>query len=860
MVHLIVYKNILNNLNFPNNFNPSCTLRFIYKHVFFILFMDNEKMKNDKFILMGLDDDKTGHVAEVLKNKTCKKILDFLAETREASEKDISDSLKMPINTVEYNLKKLIKSGFVVKTKNFFWSVKGKKIPMYKLARKHIIISPNKTPSLSYLKSILPVIIALAAVAIFITIIGLMPEPIIQDNELNQFSSQSDLNNFIKENSESSGFWDMFGGIAEGIGGREVMIAETTADGGAQKASPNAASDYSTTNIQVQGVDEADIIKNDGKYIYVVSGNKIIIIDSYPAENMNILSEIELSNVRNIFINDNKLIVFSNTYSRYYEQEKCLGIKCVSPDYRNVVYIYDISDKENPELESEIAMDGDYTDSRMIGNYVYVISNKYIQSSNPEPPAYIANGVETKIAANDVYYWNYPDTSYTFTSIMAININGDVSSEVFLTGRTNTIFVSQDNIYLTYQKRLDYKQYAKGYAEEVALPLLPSNYDKDIQNILDSSKNNNNKLSEIRELVEDYSKDLTGNEKSEFDSELIERLENFEIEIQKKTEKTIIHKINVDKDEINYQGIGEVPGRILNQFSMDEYDGYFRIATTTGQWGENSLNHVYVLDEDLEIIGKLEDLAEGERIFSARFLGNKVYLVTFEAIDPLFVISLENPKNPEVLGYLKIPGYSDYLHPYDENHVIGIGKEVDASIDADKIHSSYAIYYTAIQGVKVSLFDVSDVSNPIEKDKFVIGERGTESPVLNDHKALLFDKEKNLLVLPVKVSELKPSDWDSEHMNPKEVWQGAYVFNINENGLDLRGTITHDNTNSENDYLDYKYSIQRSLFMDDILYTISQAKIKANDLDTIDEINSLNLGLDSNYNPPKLMKETIAIN
>jgi len=818
-------------------------------------------MKNNKFIFIGLDDDKAGHIAEVLKNKTCKKILDFLADTKEASEKDISDSLKMPINTIEYNLKKLIKGGFVVKTKNFFWSVKGKKIPMYKLARKHIIISPNKSLSLNYLKSILPVIFALATIAIFITIISLMPEPIIKDNELNQFRSQADLNNFIEKNSESDGFFEgIFRGIASG---REVIMAETTdaSVGGMQKASPNTASDYSTTNIQVQGVDEADIVKNDGEYIYVVSRNKIRIVDAYPAEDMNILSEIELNNVRNIFINNNKLIVFSNTYSRYYKQAKDLGIKegYISPDYRNAVYIYDISDKENPKLENEIAMDGDYADSRMIKDYVYVISNKHIQSNNPEPPVFIANGIETKIAANEIYYWDYPDTGYVFTSIMAININGDVSSKVFLTGRTNTIFVSQDNIYLTYQKRLNYKEYAKRFAEEVALPLLPNDYNKNIQDILDSNKNNNNKLSKIRGLVEDYSKDLTGNEKAEFDKELIKKLENFEIEMQKKTEKTIVHKINVDKDKINYQGVGEVPGRILNQFSMDEHKGYFRITTTTGQWGENSLNHIYVLDKDLEIVGSLENLAKGEKIFSARFLGNRVYLVTFEAIDPLFVIGLENPENPKVLGYLKIPGYSDYLHPYDENHVIGIGKEVDASIDADKIHSSYAIYYTAIQGVKVSLFDVSDVSNPIEKDKFVIGERGTESPVLNNHKALLFDKEKNLLVLPVNVAELKPSDWDKDYMNPKNVWQGAYVFNINKNGLDLKGTITHntktDINKSKYDYFPYENQIQRSLYINNILYTISQTKIKANDLDTINEINSLDLGYENNDYPSPIYLE-----
>jgi uncharacterized secreted protein with C-terminal beta-propeller domain len=307
-------------------------------------------------------------------------------------------------------------------------------------------------------------------------------------------------------------------------------------------------------------------------------------------------------------------------------------------------------------------------------------------------------------------------------------------------------------------------------------------------------------------------------------------------EYDAETETTAIHRIHFDDGIMEYDATGEVPGTLLNQFSMDEYGDYFRTATTTGNlWDSSSYNHLYVLDENLEVVGVLEDLAPGETIYSARFLGDRAYLVTFRQVDPFFVIDLTDPENPTVLGELKITGYSDYLHPYDENHIIGIGKE---TVDG--------LY----QGVKISLFDVTDVSNPTEIDKFVIGDRGTESPVLDDHKALLFDREKNLLVIPVAVAEIDESDYPygvSSWAYGTVVWQGAYVLNISaEDGLDLRGTITHHDTGSDLTYDLYYYSpssldVERSLYIEDVLYTISDAKIKMNDLGTLDFINEVEL-------------------
>jgi uncharacterized secreted protein with C-terminal beta-propeller domain len=213
-------------------------------------------------------------------------------------------------------------------------------------------------------------------------------------------------------------------------------------------------------------------------------------------------------------------------------------------------------------------------------------------------------------------------------------------------------------------------------------------------------------------------------------------------------------------------------------------------------------------------------------------MGDKCYLVTFKKTDPLFAIDLSDPASPKVLGSLKIPGYSDYLHPYDENHLIGVGKEtVEAS------EGNFAWY----QGIKLSLFDVSNVNEPKQLSKYVIGDRGTDSPVLSDPKAFLFDKSSGLLVIPVNLAEI-----DTTAATPAPnaygtmVWQGAYVFSLTLNdGFVLRGNVTQ----IENDISlqNSDYWIYRTLYIGNTLYTVSNAKVQLNSLKDLALIAEANL-------------------
>ena len=298
-------------------------------------------------------------------------------------------------------------------------------------------------------------------------------------------------------------------------------------------------------------------------------------------------------------------------------------------------------------------------------------------------------------------------------------------------------------------------------------------------------------------------------------------------------DKTSLYRIHVEDSTITPQAQGEIPGSILNQFSMDEYNNYFRVATTT--WTETQKNNVYVLNMNLTTVGNLTDLAPGEHIYSARFMGNKCYLVTFRSIDPLFVIDLSDPTNPIVLGELKIPGYSDYLHPYDENHLIGVGKH---TVEEDQ---GFFAWY---QGVKIALFDVSNVSNPTQIANYTIGDRGSDSPVLRDHKAFLFDKQRNLLVIPALVAQIDPSKYPGEippYAYGETVWQGALVFNVTlEQGFKLRGGVTH--IENPADKTDWNHYIQRTLYIEDTLYTVSNVKIKMNNLQDLTFIKEIAVG------------------
>ena len=550
----------------------------------------------------------------------------------------------------------------------------------------------------------------------------------------------------------------------------------TNANSKNETATNEVANDYSKTNTQVQGVDEADIVKTDGTYIYYLTNEKLTIINTENASQMKEMSTIKFDETftpEEIFLNNDKIIVIGKRYE-YDKTERKIGIDedFLYPNYMDKTYtsakLYNVKDKTNPTLERTVEVEGDYLTARMIGSNVYIASNKYMYyayicntykstelNEDDFKPHYLdtATSNETKSINFDCIYYipEFEDTNYL--NIVAFNItnNQEANVESYL-GAGEEIYASKENLYVTKTK-----------------------YDYERKN--------------------------------------------------KTSITTEIYKFNLNNANCTFAKAGDVPGSVLNQFSMDECNGYFRIATTDStSWNsESNTNNLYVLNENLETIGKIEGLAKGERIYSVRFMGNRAYMVTFVETDPLFVIDLSNPTTPTVLGELKIPGYSKYLHPYDETHLIGIGE------DTEVVNYGYGDRVVT-NGMKMAMFDVTDPNNPQELYNVKIGEKGTYSELLYNHKALLFSKEKNIIAFPISIT-------DNDY---KVTFQGAIVYGVSlEKGFELKTKIS----NSATDY-DRYYSrnrVERIIYIKDTLFTLLNGLIKAVDLNTFETKGSIEL-------------------
>lgn len=564
-----------------------------------------------------------------------------------------------------------------------------------------------------------------------------------------------------------------------------------------------AGQDYSWTNVQVQGVDEADIVKTDGNYIYQVKNNRVIISKVYPPEAMKVLKSIRFNEgdvtPRELYVDDSFLVVIgSGTKLKHNNKMMSVpGMEVYPPYYEQYVkaVVYDIRDKNSIEQVRELELDGRYVASRKINSALYLVANKdidryRIMDGQADLPGYRNSAAGNKaidMGLDKICY--FPECStpgYMLVAGLDLSQPEKKAHVASYLGSGDKIYVSPNALYTAVSQRKILQPLIKGGTG--LLPEAPSS---------------------------------------------------------RKT--TAIYKFSLDSGNAVYKASGKVPGTVLDQFSMDAYNGYLRVATTTGDmWRTDegtSKNNVYVLDGTLKIAGKLENIAPGERIYSARFAGDRGYMVTFKNVDPFFVIDVSIPGAPKVLGALKIPGYSDYLHPVDDNHILGFGKDTAEEKDTGRKGEGTSIAY--YQGMKLALFDVTNVSKPVEKFRTVIGDRGTDSPLLKDHKALLFDKSKGLLAFPITVTEVKGEGAGAADYG-EFVFQGAYVYSFSvNNGFSLLGKITHlsgdDLIKSGYSWYGSDKNIARILYIHNVLYTVSNSLIKASDLQTLNQISQLAL-------------------
>lgn len=613
--------------------------------------------------------------------------------------------------------------------------------------------------------------------------------------------------------------------------------------GGANDATAN----YSGTNVQVTGVDEADIVKTDGEYLYVVSNNVVNILSATPAENSEIISTIELTSTpQGLFIDGNHMAVFGNDWN-IFERSTLRGIlPAASYTFFNV---YDISDKTKPQLTRELTFQGNYTNARLIDSVVYFITTTYPSIYEPFPLPRVLDGGELVCASDTpdgnrcpyINYFDIPYPSNQLTTVTAVDISdssSELTREVFMMGGSHGLYVSKNALYIAVAKYFNEQQLIMEVTRDLVFNQLSTRAKERIAKIEATDKDvlsDQEKRRKVAEIIQAHIAALPQETRSDLEEQLRSEGKKRYLAIIPELEKTIIHKVSLDGLTLKFAATGEVPGTILNQFSMDEHNNNFRVATTRNQtWSQlldeqlPSSNNLFVLDNDLKTIGSIEGIAEGESIYSVRFMQDRAYMVTFERIDPLFVIDVADPTNPQILGELKIPGFSNYLHPYNDELLIGFGQDTQEN-EFGRITTN---------GVKLSLFDVSDVANPQEIDTYIASEQSS-SYAQHDHHAFLFSREKELLVIPVNA-------WQSQ-------FNGAMVFSVTPQGFDLQGTIEHEyNLGSPENYYAYGSDIRRSLYIDDVLYTVSAAAVKMNSLSDLSEINTVRLS-NNNLVPPPIL-------
>ena len=590
-------------------------------------------------------------------------------------------------------------------------------------------------------------------------------------------------------------------------GGAAPTAMEDDANGAGDEASDTQ--DYSTTNVQEEGVDEADVIKSDGTHFYIARGDSLRIVRANPLEQLEEIGRLDLDNllVSDMYLYGDKLILLAQHYTSAPDgwAEPGIAIDMWPPYFveaQLTLVEVDLTDKTDPQIIKQVDYDGSLVDSRLTNDRLILVMTIAPELPvNPIPLAVNAMPLEDFLPKqrvgdeeNDVVSWEnclHPDEpdGYYMTAVLTLDA-ADVESVVHSTAivaAAGTIYASPEALYIT-NPQYDWNDGAR--------------------------------------------------------------------------ETTDIHKFTFnDEGAAVYAASGSVPGQLLNQFSLGEHEGYLRVAThvwTSDFWGvfrdgvavetndadvsvdsaqtdtdadggdttdtnpPSDYNAVYVLGEKdgaLEVEGYIENIAPEEQLYAARFLGERGFLVTFERIDPLFALDLSDPTQPKVVGELEIPGYSEYLHPWGENYLIGVGRS-----------TTEASWGVTVDAVQLSLFDVSDLSNPVKIDQLELGGYGSWSDVSWSHKAFAALPAENLIALPVHLTDpsTDPMVWETP------VFDGVICLRATpENGFEEIGRLD----TVVNNAVSYVYygGWRRPALIGDTLYSLSEDGVAGADLNNLED-------------------------
>lgn len=587
--------------------------------------------------------------------------------------------------------------------------------------------------------------------------------------KLKKFTSKKDFKSYLINSRIAFGTSDslFYGGVIESIS------SDIQSLGVPSQPSQSEPKRYSETLVQVPGIDELDILKTDGEQIYYspktyykIDESKTKIIKAFPPQNLSLKNEIKEQGDLLLEKTKNILMIFS----------------------RNGILGYNVSNPQNPIKKWEAKFDNSakLVTARLFNGKIYIVTQSSIDIANPCPVIPLSLGQsKIEVKCTEIYH---PEKIIPVDSLITAMVlepsSGKIENKITFTGifknDKTVVYMSKNNLYIAYSYPEKMFEILRRFINERGLSWLPISIIQKINKIASYPISDSSKINEVGIILETYYNSLDNVEKDKIskNSEK-EFMEFLKIHIRE-FEKTEIVKISLENFQI--KSAGEVPGYPLNQFSLDEYQENLRVAVTVGENSslssrEFSLNDVYILDKNLGIIGRVLDLGKGEKIYAVRFIEDKGYVVTFRNIDPFYVIDLSNPIKPQMVGELKIPGFSSYLHPITKDKILGIGRESS--------------------NVKISLFDVSNPKNPIELDKSILNETWTE--IAESHHAFLMDDKHQIFFIPT--------------------YNKGYIFSYINNKLASKKEV--DNIKA-----------RRAIYIDDYLYIIGDEKIVVLDENT----------------------------
>ncbi len=592
-------------------------------------------------------------------------------------------------------------------------------------------------------------------------------------------------------------------------------------DAGMVNSAPESqgAKQHSTTNNQIANVDEADFVKNDGNTIYVLSSDGLNVIDAWPAAQTHKVAKISLpGEPRRLFLEQDRLVVFTRMQgdampgaqgSNPSAQGCTYGYDCrfQSEGGHTMAVVFDVSTPANPVERMRYEFSGAFAASRRVGNTVYTVVDDTGATQVP--------GVDMSLKADS---YEQLQREYAARAAENARLVDSAPDELFLPwirtispdGKTITSGLSDPGFAA---------QAANGarFISLIAFDLSVLN--PPTRSIVASDPGYVYASSTALYLAVDRSNQPEPYNYSYYPRQAVD---------------TVVHKFALSGVETSYRGSAVLPGHILNQFAMDEHKGVLRVASTKGWVPDpsvsSSLSVVAETNGELAIVGRIDGIAPTEDIRSVRFDGDRGFVVTFKKTDPLFVFDLSEPKSPKLKGELKIPGFSTYMHPLDENHLLAVG------FDADD-HGDFAFF----NGIQIQLFDVTDLASPKAMHKLSIGTRGSASEALTNHLAFNYFPAKKMLAMPMTVCE----GGGEGNFGDKMTFSGLMAFDISlDTGIKERGrqpfvdpsATSLDSGSCNQWWTNAKSLVKRSVFMDDFVYGISDTHLKVSALDDMSKV------------------------